>query len=203
MNNFISNVNINSIVQIVANYLGCFYFLIKEIQQEKKWKNNYDFLFSCRVLLYYMHVFFSVSLWMIAISFNHHLMFDFSDEATTPKATISPGGSSASSRDGSPSRDTSPLTRSLKPPIILKRGARGFGFSFRSVRVYIGESNVYTLQHIVTVSWVQLKLVILSINSFLYLLLNLSHNLFLGYFTSLKHYCIKDNFVVLSFMCNG
>ncbi|BFY99940.1 hypothetical protein BsWGS_02980 [Bradybaena similaris] len=71
------------------------------------------------------------------------------DEFTTPKAS-SPGGSSASSRDASPSRDTSPLTRSLKPPIILKKGARGFGFSFRSIRVYIGESNVYTLQHIVT-----------------------------------------------------
>ncbi|XP_035827473.1 microtubule-associated serine/threonine-protein kinase 3 [Aplysia californica] len=71
------------------------------------------------------------------------------DEFSAPKAT-SPGGSSTSSRDGSPNRDTSPLTRSLKPPIILKRGARGFGFSFRSVRVYIGESDVYTLQHIVT-----------------------------------------------------
>ncbi|CAG5132563.1 unnamed protein product, partial [Candidula unifasciata] len=71
------------------------------------------------------------------------------DEFTTPKAS-SPGGSSTSSRDASPSRDTSPLTRSLKPPIILKKGARGFGFSFRSIRVYIGESNVYTLQHIVT-----------------------------------------------------
>ncbi|XP_059151907.1 microtubule-associated serine/threonine-protein kinase 3-like isoform X3 [Physella acuta] len=71
------------------------------------------------------------------------------DDLSTPKAA-SPGGSSTSSRDGSPSRDTSPLTRSLKPPIILKRGARGFGFSFRSIRVYIGESDVYTLQHIVT-----------------------------------------------------
>ncbi|CAL1530340.1 unnamed protein product [Lymnaea stagnalis] len=71
------------------------------------------------------------------------------DEFSTPKAA-SPGGSSTSSRDGSPNRDTSPLTRSLKPPIILKKGARGFGFSFRSIRVYIGESDVYTLQHIVT-----------------------------------------------------
>uniref|UniRef100_A0A2C9KAY4 non-specific serine/threonine protein kinase n=1 Tax=Biomphalaria glabrata TaxID=6526 RepID=A0A2C9KAY4_BIOGL len=72
-----------------------------------------------------------------------------SDEFKTPKAA-SPGGSSTSSRDGSPNRDNSPLTRSLKPPIILKKGARGFGFSFRSIRVYIGESDVYTLQHIVT-----------------------------------------------------
>ncbi|XP_055956452.1 microtubule-associated serine/threonine-protein kinase 3 isoform X3 [Patella vulgata] len=62
----------------------------------------------------------------------------------------SPGGSSASSRDGSPNRDSSPLSRSLKPPIVVKRGARGFGFNFQSVRVYIGESDVYTIQHIVT-----------------------------------------------------
>ncbi|KAL8618606.1 hypothetical protein ACOMHN_015716 [Nucella lapillus] len=62
----------------------------------------------------------------------------------------SPGGSSASSRDGSPNRDMSPISRHLSPPIMLKRGPRGYGFGFRSVRVYIGQSNVYTLQHIIT-----------------------------------------------------
>ncbi|KAL8582089.1 hypothetical protein ACOMHN_004009 [Nucella lapillus] len=74
------------------------------------------------------------------------------EDFVLPKVS-SPGGSSASSRDGSPNRDVSPLTRNLNPPIVLKRGARGFrgfGFGFRSVRVYIGDSDVYTLQHIVT-----------------------------------------------------
>lgn len=64
----------------------------------------------------------------------------------------SPGGSSASSRDGSPSRDISPLARSLKPPLIINKGARGFGFTINSIRVYHGDSDVYSLQHIVTVS---------------------------------------------------
>ncbi|XP_071161735.1 microtubule-associated serine/threonine-protein kinase 3-like isoform X2 [Mytilus edulis] len=66
------------------------------------------------------------------------------------KPMTSPGGSSASSRDGSPSRDISPLARSLKPPLIINKGARGFGFTINSIRVYHGDSDVYSLQHIVT-----------------------------------------------------
>ena len=64
------------------------------------------------------------------------------------QATASPGGgsSSASSRDSSPSRD---LCNSLKPPIIIKKGPRGFGFTMRAIRVYFGDSNVYTVQHLV------------------------------------------------------
>lgn len=62
----------------------------------------------------------------------------------------SPGGSSTSSRDGSPSRDISPLARSLKPPLIIRKGARGYGFTINSIRVYHGDSDIYSLQHIVT-----------------------------------------------------
>ncbi|XP_064607018.1 microtubule-associated serine/threonine-protein kinase 3-like isoform X3 [Liolophura sinensis] len=61
----------------------------------------------------------------------------------------SPGGSSTSSRDASPSREISPLARSLKPPIVIKKGARGFGFTLRAIRVYLGDSDIYTLQHVV------------------------------------------------------
>ncbi|XP_046356906.2 microtubule-associated serine/threonine-protein kinase 3-like isoform X5 [Haliotis rufescens] len=69
-----------------------------------------------------------------------------------PTTVASPGGSgsSTSSRDGSPNRDSSPIARSLKPPVVVKRGARGFGFNFQSIRVYIGNTDVYTIQHIVT-----------------------------------------------------
>lgn len=81
----------------------------------------------------------------------------------------SPGGSSTSSRDGSPSRDASLLAHNLNPPIVLKRGARGFGFNFRSVRVYIGESDVYTLQHIVTVSSVY---ACIPVQAYLFMILN-------------------------------
>ncbi|CAN8004347.1 unnamed protein product [Ixodes hexagonus] len=61
----------------------------------------------------------------------------------------SPGGSSTSSRDTSPSRDLSPLVSQLKPPIIIQRGPRGFGFTVRAIRVYYGDSDVYTVQHLV------------------------------------------------------
>ena len=60
-------------------------------------------------------------------------------------------GSSTSSRDGSPSREVSPLARSLKPPIVLKKGHRGYGFTLKAIRVYLGDTNTYTLQHIVVV----------------------------------------------------
>ena len=62
----------------------------------------------------------------------------------------SPGGSStASSRDGSPCRDISPLINSLKPPIIIRRGPRGFGFTIRAIRVYIGDTDFFTVHHLV------------------------------------------------------
>ncbi|XP_065569357.1 microtubule-associated serine/threonine-protein kinase 3-like isoform X4 [Artemia franciscana] len=62
----------------------------------------------------------------------------------------SPGGSStASSRDTSPCRDLSPIITSLRPPLILRRGAKGFGFTLRAVRVYFGDTDFYTLHHLV------------------------------------------------------
>lgn len=45
--------------------------------------------------------------------------------------------------------DISPLIGTTKPPISIKRGAKGFGFTVRSVRVYLSEdSDYYTIQHI-------------------------------------------------------
>merc|ERR1719398_88433 len=62
----------------------------------------------------------------------------------------SPGGSStASSRDASPCRDMSPLINSLKPPIIVRRGLRGFGFTMRAIRVYFGDTDFFTVHHLV------------------------------------------------------
>lgn len=67
-------------------------------------------------------------------------------------AAVSPGGgsSTASSRDTSPCRELSPtITGSLKPPIVLKRSPRGFGFTLRAIRVYLGDSDFYTVHHLV------------------------------------------------------
>lgn len=63
------------------------------------------------------------------------------------------GGSNSSSRDVSPNRDLSPansLALQLKPPIILRKGPRGFGFSLKAIRVYHGESDYFTVNHLVS-----------------------------------------------------
>lgn len=39
----------------------------------------------------------------------------------------------------------------LTAPAFIKRGDKGFGFHFKAVRVYIGESDNYRLHHIVEV----------------------------------------------------
>ncbi|XP_049805773.1 microtubule-associated serine/threonine-protein kinase 3 isoform X3 [Schistocerca nitens] len=67
-----------------------------------------------------------------------------------PQPIQSPGGSStASSRDTSPCRELSPLVTSLKPPIIIRRGPRGFGFTVHTIRVYYGDTDFYTMHHLV------------------------------------------------------
>ena len=41
---------------------------------------------------------------------------------------------------------------SLRPPIFITRNyQRGWGFTFKAIRVYIGNSSKYTVQHIVEV----------------------------------------------------
>ncbi|GAB6022280.1 Microtubule-associated serine/threonine-protein kinase 2 [Chamberlinius hualienensis] len=61
----------------------------------------------------------------------------------------SPGGSSTSSRDASPCRELSPLVQHLKPPIVIRKGPRGFGFTIRAIRVYFGDTDFYTVHHLV------------------------------------------------------
>ena len=79
-------------------------------------------------------------------------LFTLLSDEFVSQPMASPGGSSTSSRDGSPSRDISPLAKNLKPPIVIKKGPRGYGFHIQTIRVYQGNSDVYTLQHVVTVS---------------------------------------------------
>ncbi|XP_043281471.1 microtubule-associated serine/threonine-protein kinase 3 isoform X2 [Venturia canescens] len=76
---------------------------------------------------------------------------DFSyDPPVCGQSIESPGGSStASSRDTSPCRELSPLVTSLKPPIIIRRGPCGFGFTVHTIRVYYGDSDFYTMHHLV------------------------------------------------------
>ncbi|KAB0790374.1 hypothetical protein PPYR_15259 [Photinus pyralis] len=82
------------------------------------------------------------------------LMIPANDDFQTPTPGIhSPGGgggsSTASSRDTSPCRELSPLVTSLKPPVIIRRGPKGFGFTVHTIRVYYGDTDFYTMHHLV------------------------------------------------------
>ncbi|KAM8939271.1 microtubule-associated serine/threonine-protein kinase 3 [Pelodytes ibericus] len=57
--------------------------------------------------------------------------------------------SNPSSRDSSPSRDTAVPVTSLRPPIIIHSSGKKYGFTLRAIRVYMGESDVYTVHHMV------------------------------------------------------
>ncbi|KAM9730256.1 microtubule-associated serine/threonine-protein kinase 3 isoform 4-T4 [Dama dama] len=57
--------------------------------------------------------------------------------------------SNPSSRDSSPSRDPSPVCGSLRPPIVIHSSGKKYGFNLRAIRVYMGDSDVYTVHHVV------------------------------------------------------
>ncbi|XP_069834058.1 microtubule-associated serine/threonine-protein kinase 3 isoform X4 [Dendropsophus ebraccatus] len=57
--------------------------------------------------------------------------------------------SNPSSRDSSPSRDTTVAATSLRPPIIIHSSGKKYGFTLRAIRVYMGETDVYTVHHMV------------------------------------------------------
>ncbi|KAK9889385.1 hypothetical protein WA026_004659 [Henosepilachna vigintioctopunctata] len=77
------------------------------------------------------------------------LMIPATDEFESIHSPSGGGSSTASSRDTSPCRELSPLVTSLKPPIIIRRGPKGFGFTVHTIRVYYGDSDVYTMHHLV------------------------------------------------------
>ena len=41
------------------------------------------------------------------------------------------------------------MINSLQAPIIVRRGPRGFGFTIRAIRVYFGDTDFYTVHHLV------------------------------------------------------
>ncbi|KAM4628862.1 microtubule-associated serine/threonine-protein kinase 3 [Polymixia lowei] len=55
--------------------------------------------------------------------------------------------SNPSSRDSSPSRD---LSLSLRPPILIHTSGKKFGFTLQAIRVYMGDSDIYTVHHMVS-----------------------------------------------------
>uniref|UniRef100_A0A8C1PBK8 non-specific serine/threonine protein kinase n=1 Tax=Cyprinus carpio TaxID=7962 RepID=A0A8C1PBK8_CYPCA len=91
-------------------------------------------------------------------SINHLLIFDLSPLfppdvfGVSPLASpISPYSLSSdpSSRDSSPSRDSSLSGVICRQPIIIHSSGKKFGFTLRAIRVYACDSDVYTVYHMV------------------------------------------------------
>ncbi|XP_054908235.1 microtubule-associated serine/threonine-protein kinase 3 isoform X3 [Poeciliopsis prolifica] len=57
--------------------------------------------------------------------------------------------SDPSSRDSSPSRDSSLCTTNPRQPIIIHSSGKKFGFTLRAIRVYACDSDMYTVYHMV------------------------------------------------------
>ncbi|XP_052393401.1 microtubule-associated serine/threonine-protein kinase 1 isoform X2 [Carassius gibelio] len=57
--------------------------------------------------------------------------------------------SNPSSRESSPTRDYSPTVNVLRSPITIHRSGKKYGFTLRAIRVYMGDSNVYSVHHMV------------------------------------------------------
>uniref|UniRef100_A0AAQ5ZIN6 non-specific serine/threonine protein kinase n=1 Tax=Amphiprion ocellaris TaxID=80972 RepID=A0AAQ5ZIN6_AMPOC len=58
--------------------------------------------------------------------------------------------SNPSSRDSSPNRDLLLSPTSLRPPIVIHTSGKKYGFTLQAIRVYMGDSDVYTVHHMVS-----------------------------------------------------
>ncbi|XP_061775787.1 microtubule-associated serine/threonine-protein kinase 3 isoform X2 [Nerophis ophidion] len=73
---------------------------------------------------------------------------DSAGPPSSPKSSLSLS-SNPSSRDSSPSRDLSINISCLRPPVVIHSSGKRFGFALRAIRVYMGDSDVYTVHHMV------------------------------------------------------
>ncbi|NXF86925.1 MAST4 kinase, partial [Eubucco bourcierii] len=67
----------------------------------------------------------------------------------SPMSPHSLSSDPSSSRDSSPSRDSSITAASPHQPIIIHSSGKKYGFTIRAIRVYVGDSDIYTVDHIV------------------------------------------------------
>lgn len=68
--------------------------------------------------------------------------------------------SDPSSRDSSPSRDSSLFSANPRQPIIIHSSGKKFGFTLRAIRVYACDGDVYTVYHMV---WVRIHLTVVQL----------------------------------------
>ncbi|XP_049666528.1 microtubule-associated serine/threonine-protein kinase 1 [Accipiter gentilis] len=57
--------------------------------------------------------------------------------------------SDPSSRDSSPGRELAPAVAAPRSPIAIPRPGKKFGFTLRAIRVYLGDSDIYSVHHVV------------------------------------------------------
>ncbi|NWS55357.1 MAST4 kinase, partial [Chunga burmeisteri] len=67
----------------------------------------------------------------------------------SPMSPHSLSSDPSSSRDSSPSRDSSIAAASSHQPIVIHSSGKKYGFTIRAIRVYVGDSDIYTVHHIV------------------------------------------------------
>ncbi|XP_068522073.1 microtubule-associated serine/threonine-protein kinase 4 isoform X4 [Anas acuta] len=67
----------------------------------------------------------------------------------SPMSPHSLSSDPSSSRDSSPSRDSSIAASSPHQPIVIHSSGKKYGFTIRAIRVYVGDSDIYTVHHIV------------------------------------------------------
>ncbi|NXU48254.1 MAST4 kinase, partial [Turnix velox] len=67
----------------------------------------------------------------------------------SPMSPHSVSSDPSSSRDSSPSRDSSVAAGSPHQPIVIHSSGKKYGFTIRAIRVYVGDSDIYTVHHIV------------------------------------------------------
>lgn len=80
----------------------------------------------------------------------------------SPMSPHSLSSDPSSSRDSSPSRDSSAASASPHQPIVIHSSGKNYGFTIRAIRVYVGDSDIYTVHHIV---WVRAEIVLVSFPS--------------------------------------
>ncbi|XP_039221175.1 microtubule-associated serine/threonine-protein kinase 4 isoform X5 [Crotalus tigris] len=67
----------------------------------------------------------------------------------SPMSPHSISSDPSSSRDSSPSRDSSIAPASPHQPVIIHTSGKKYGFTIRAIRVYVGDSDIYTVHHII------------------------------------------------------
>ncbi|XP_061214883.1 microtubule-associated serine/threonine-protein kinase 4-like [Neopsephotus bourkii] len=67
----------------------------------------------------------------------------------SPMSPHSLSSDPSSSRDSSPSRDSSIAASSPHQPVVIHSSGKKYGFTIRAIRVYVGDSDIYTVHHIV------------------------------------------------------